>query len=211
MPPVTKAIFAFLLMSNSYGKASYGFIVICANITGHCTYNISVTSILMYAMPILLIVNCVNARNHSLVWLHAGYFSYWKVTWLADRLHSSYGNRLALSSDYQRCFSVIQTVLEQGKNLFGGKKVSNRIVNIDRHYLRLIIRGKETKFVEFGVKVNNIRIDGASFSFKAFSKGVRLKDWFIRNNNWPRLELRRLQRIQSMLIMPIGNFVLNII
>ena len=54
--------------------------------------------------------------------------------------------------------------------------MSNRIVNIDRHYLRLIIRGKETKFVEFGVKVNNIRIDGASFSFKAFSRGVRLKD-----------------------------------
>ena len=88
--------------------------------------------------------------------------------------------------------------------------MSNRIVNIDRHYLRLIIRGKETKFVEFGVKVNNIRIDGASFSFKAFSKGVRLKDWFICNNNWSRLELRRLQRIQSMLIMPTGNFVLNI-
>ena len=97
-----------------------------------------------------------------------------------EQIHSSYRNRLTLSSDYQRRFSVIQTVLEQGKNLFAGKKVSNRIVSIDRHYLRPIIRGKETKSVEFGAKVNNIQIDGISFiehiSFKDFNEGVRLKD-----------------------------------
>ena len=97
-----------------------------------------------------------------------------------EQIHSSYRNRLTLSSDYQRRFSVIQTVLEQGKNLFAGKKVSNRIVSIDRHYLRPIIRGKETKSVEFGAKVNNIQIDGISFiehiSFKAFNEGVSLKD-----------------------------------
>ena len=50
-----------------------------------------------------------------------------------ERIHSSYGNKLTLSSDYQRRFSVIQTVLEQGKNLFAGQKVSDRIVSIDRH------------------------------------------------------------------------------
>ena len=97
-----------------------------------------------------------------------------------EQIHSSYRDRLTLSSDYQRRFSVIQTVLEQGKNLFAGKKVSNRIVSIDRHYLRPIIRGKETKSVEFGAKVNNIQIDGISFiehiSFKDFNEGVRLKD-----------------------------------
>ncbi len=53
-------------------------------------------------------------------------------------------------------------------------------MSIDRHYLRPIIRGKETKSVEFGAKVNNIQIDGISFiehiSFKAFNEGVRLKD-----------------------------------
>ena len=97
-----------------------------------------------------------------------------------EQIHSSYRHRLTLSSDYQRRFSIIQTVLEQGKNLFAGKKVSKRIVSIDRHYLRPIIRGKETKSVEFGAKVNNIQIDGISFiehiSFKAFNEGVRLKD-----------------------------------
>ena len=87
-----------------------------------------------------------------------------------EQLHSSYRNRLTLSSDYQRRFSVIQTVLEQGKNLFAGKKVSNRIVSIDRHYLRPIIRGKETKSVEFGAKVNNIQIDGISFIETSLSR-----------------------------------------
>ena len=37
-------------------------------------------------------------------------------------------------------------------------------------------RGRETKSVEFGAKVNNIQIDGISFiehlSFKAFNEGT---------------------------------------
>ena len=64
--------------------------------------------------------------------------------------------------------------------MFVGKKVRDRIVSIDRHYVRPIVRGKETKSVEFGAKVNNIQIDGISFiehlSFKAFNEGIRLKD-----------------------------------
>lgn len=67
---------------------------------------------------------------------------------------------------------------ETGKRT--GKKVSERIVSIDRHYARPIVRGKETKSVEFGAKVNNIQVDGISFieylSFKAFNEGIRLKD-----------------------------------
>lgn len=85
-----------------------------------------------------------------------------------------------MSSDYQKRFSIIKKVLSQGEKLFKGEKVSDRIVSIDRHYLRPIVRGKETKTVEFGAKVNNIQIDGISFiehlSFKAFNEGVRLKD-----------------------------------
>ena len=66
------------------------------------------------------------------------------------------------------------------KNLFEGRKVNDRIVSLDRHYVRPIVRGKETKSVEFGAKVNNIQIDGISFiehlSFKACNEGIRLKD-----------------------------------
>ena len=64
--------------------------------------------------------------------------------------------------------------------MFVGKKVRDRIVSIDSDYGRPIVRGKETKSVEFGAKVNNIQIDGISFiehlSFKAFNEGIRLKD-----------------------------------
>ena len=64
--------------------------------------------------------------------------------------------------------------------MFEGRKVSDRIVSVDRHYVRPIVRGKETKSVEFGAKVNNIQIDGISFiehiSFKAFNEGIRLKN-----------------------------------
>ena len=76
--------------------------------------------------------------------------------------------------------SIIRKVLVQEKEMFEGRKVSDRIVSIDRHYVRPIVRGKETKSVEFGAKVNNIQIDGISFiehlSFKAFNEGIRLKD-----------------------------------
>lgn len=97
-----------------------------------------------------------------------------------DNLHRNYKGKITLSPDYQKRFSIIKKVLGQGQELFKGKKVPDRIVSIDRPYLRPIVRGKETKKVEFGAKVNNIQIDGISFiehlSFKAFNEGVRLKD-----------------------------------
>ena len=64
--------------------------------------------------------------------------------------------------------------------MFEGRKVRDLIVSIDRHYVRPIVRGKETKSVEFGAKAGNIQIDGISFiehlSFKDFNEGIRLKD-----------------------------------
>ena len=45
--------------------------------------------------------------------------------------------------------------------------------------MRPIVRGKENKSVEFGVKCNNILIDGIfvieKLSFNAFNEGTRLK------------------------------------
>ena len=84
-------------------------------------------------------------------------------------IHSEYGALLRYTQDYQKRLSIIRKVLVQEKEMFEGRKVSDRIV-----------RGKETKSVEFGAKVNNIQIDGISFiehlSFKAFNEGIRLKD-----------------------------------
>ena len=101
-----------------------------------------------------------------------------KLIYQTDGLHRNHGNGITLSCDYQKRLSLIRKGLKQEKELFAGKKVSDRIVNIDRHYIHPIVRGKETKSVEFGAKVNNIQIDGISFiehlSFKAFN--IRLKD-----------------------------------
>ena len=97
-----------------------------------------------------------------------------------DDIHRDYGAVLQYTQDYQKRLSIIRKVLVQEKELFEGRKVNDRIVSIDRHYVRPIVRGKETKSVEFGAKVNNIQIDGISFiehiSFKAFNEGIRLKN-----------------------------------
>ena len=64
--------------------------------------------------------------------------------------------------------------------MFEGRKVNNNIVSIDHHYVRPIVRGKKTKPIKFGAKINNIQIDGISFikrlSFKAFNEGIRFND-----------------------------------
>ena len=77
------------------------------------------------------------------------------------------------------CGDVLSFLLQE-KKMFEGRKGSNRIINIDRHYIRPIVRCKKTKSVKFGAKVNNIQTGGISFiehiSFKAFNEGIRLKD-----------------------------------
>ena len=97
-----------------------------------------------------------------------------------DGIHREYGASLRYTPDYRKRQSVIRKVLVQAKEMFEGRKVSDRTVSIDRHYIRPIVRGKETKSVEFGAKVNNIQIDGISFiehlPFRAFNEGIRLKD-----------------------------------
>ena len=101
-----------------------------------------------------------------------------------DDIHREYGAALRYTQDYRKRLSIIRKVLVQEKDMFEGRKVSDRIVSIDRHYVRPIVRSKETKSVEFGAKVNNIQIDGISFiehiSFKAFNEDIRLKDVSIR-------------------------------
>ena len=97
-----------------------------------------------------------------------------------DEIHKEYGTSLQYTQDYQKRLSIIRKVLVQKKEMFEGKKVSDRIFSIDRHYIRPIVRDKETKSVEFEAKAGNIQIDGISFiehiSFKAFNEGIRLKD-----------------------------------
>ena len=59
---------------------------------------------------------------------------------------------------------TITRVYRQQKNHFNSgdsrESIPNRIVSVSKPYIRPIVRGKETKTVEFGAKCNNILIDG---------------------------------------------------
>lgn len=84
------------------------------------------------------------------------------------------------SAQYRKRRQATDQILnQQWDKFFKGIKPSNRIVSLDKPYIRPIIRGKEVKSVEFGAKVHKLQIDGISFiehlSFDAFNEGVRLK------------------------------------
>lgn len=85
---------------------------------------------------------------------------------------------LALPVRFHKRFSIIKKVLRQQQARFEGKEVKGLIVSIDKDYIRPIVRGKESKRVEFGAKVNSIQVDGINFiehlSFEAFHEGIRL-------------------------------------
>lgn len=87
-------------------------------------------------------------------------------------------HQVLLSGKDRDTFKTIFTVHSQQYALFHkGIKPSNRIVSLNKPYLRPIVRGKEIKAVEFGAKVNKVQIDGISFiehiNFNAFNEGIR--------------------------------------
>ena len=92
---------------------------------------------------------------------------------------NSYSN-ISFTPQYYKRIATIQKIYEQQQFHFDtGEKIKDRIVSIDKDYLRPIVRGKEIKSVEFGAKVNKIMIDGISFiehlDFNAFHEGIRLR------------------------------------
>ena len=79
---------------------------------------------------------------------------------------------------HQRRKAIEQVLAQQHAKFHDGQKPSERIVSIDKPYIRPIVRGKEIKGVEFGAKVHKLQVDGISFiehlSFDAFHEGNRL-------------------------------------
>lgn len=77
--------------------------------------------------------------------------------------------------------SIIKKVYQQQQLHFDypKTKIKNRIISLAKPYLRPIVRGKETKRVEFGMKVHEMQVDGINFieywDFEAFHEGVRMK------------------------------------
>lgn len=87
---------------------------------------------------------------------------------------------IQVTTQYWTRRSTTATILDQQYERFhNGVKPVNRIVSLDKPYIRPIVRGKEVKKVEFGAKVHKLQIDGISFiehlSFDNFNEGTRLK------------------------------------
>lgn len=96
-----------------------------------------------------------------------------------DRLEAQY--TITMTKDqYRRRATARKIYTQQHHYFYKGARPKNRIVSLDKDYIRPIVRGKETKAVEFGAKVNKFQIDGISFiehlSFEAFHEGNRFQD-----------------------------------
>ncbi|MEZ4968258.1 MAG: transposase [Flavobacteriaceae bacterium] len=96
-----------------------------------------------------------------------------------DRLEARH--TVAMAKDQYRRRATAKKVLAQQHAYFHkGERPKDRIVSMDRPYIRPIVRGKETKAVEFGAKVNKLQVGGISFiehlSFDAFHEGNRFID-----------------------------------
>jgi len=88
---------------------------------------------------------------------------------------------IQLSVHERRYLRTIKKVLEQQQFLqtHSAKELKERIVSLPKPYVRPIIRGKENKRVEFGMKVHMLQTDGISYfdtiNFNAFNETTRLK------------------------------------
>jgi hypothetical protein len=112
-------------------------------------------------------------RTRSLLYLLG------KLLGLLREIEYQFQDQLDLPDKYHERMKVIRKVLKQQQEIFEtGGSVPDRIVSISKSYIRPIVRGKETKPVEFGAKVNMIQFDGINFiehlSFNAFNEGTRL-------------------------------------
>ena len=102
-----------------------------------------------------------------------------KINKELDHLEKQYN--FEMTSSYYKRRATIKKISRQQQLLFTKtEKPKNRIVSIDKDYLRPIVRGKEIKAVEFGAKVNKLQIDGINFiqriSFDNFNEGTQFKN-----------------------------------
>lgn len=99
---------------------------------------------------------------------------------LQQALQKNYPAQLSLKqSSLMR--TVIEVYQQQHDKVYGKtEQIKDRIVSLSKPYIRPIVRGKETKAVEFGAKVNKLQVDGISFiqhfSYDAFNEGTQLQN-----------------------------------
>lgn len=102
-----------------------------------------------------------------------------KINKIVDDYEQQYD--FEMSKNYYKRRNTIKKIGSQQGLLFNtSENPKNRIVSINKEYLRPIVRGKETKKVEFGAKVNKLQIDGINFiqriSFDNFNEGTQFEN-----------------------------------
>lgn len=96
---------------------------------------------------------------------------------------------IALTEKDAATFKTIKLVLQQQKYHFENPKakIRHRIVSLFKPYIRPIVRGKENKPVEFGLKVHKLQVGGISIiehkSYEAFNECKRLKISTLKHKN----------------------------
>lgn len=85
-----------------------------------------------------------------------------------------------LSGKQQTKLKEVKKIYEQQhEKLYGTGTIKDRIVSLSKPYIRPIVRGKESKTVEFGVKVNMLQVNGINFiehlSYDAFNESTRFR------------------------------------
>ena len=119
-----------------------------------------------------------------------------KLIGVLDQLEERHGT-LSKDESYKKRRQTTAKILEQQSDKFyKGIRPKRAIVSIDKPYIRPIVRGKETKLVEFGAKVHKLQIDGISFiehlSFEAFNEGIRLQSTIYRAQQLTRTRVKLL-------------------
>lgn len=99
------------------------------------------------------------------------------------------------TTKYTKQRGTIRLIYQQQSKIFTtGKSVPDRIVSINKSYIRPIVRGKEVKQVEFGAKVNKIQIDGINFiehiDYRAFNEGTRFENSIFCAQNLTKTKVR---------------------
>jgi transposase, IS5 family len=97
-----------------------------------------------------------------------------------DQLSEQVNVPLTSEHDRTRLKTIRRLYYQQREHVeHPGKKIQDRIVSLHKPHVRPIIRGKETKAVEFGAKVHLLQVNGINFiehlSYDAFNEGTRLK------------------------------------
>jgi len=92
-----------------------------------------------------------------------------------------------LSEPIAQRFKTIRKVYQQQLYLIkkNTTKVRDRIVSLSQPHIRPVIRGKENKPLEFGIKVHMMQVDGINIvehhSYNAFNESTRLKASFYKH------------------------------